>query len=738
MYRGLTAIVAVVLLFGTNTAEAQKDKQPSRPVPVQQPRQNTPPAQPRNNPPPPQPKFNPPPQQPKFNPPPQQAKFTPQAASLPKTVTPQTQQLQSAPLPKTVAQTNTTAKGNTPQPPPLPKTVAQTNTTAKVNTPQPPPLPKTVVQTDTKTKGNTPQPPPLPKTVVQTDTKTKGNTPQPPPLPKAVVQTDTKAKGNTPQPPPLPKTVVQSDTKAKGNTQQPPPLPKTVGQTDTKAKGAPKVETTKTTPGKVAPKVDRVNNPPTKLDPKKTDPAQVAVANKAQAESRVKAEANLRAEAAKRRQELAKAKTEAKENLNKNLTPEQKKAAAQSEQVRLKKEQELRDKTKATAPAIPKDTGKLAANTPATGTKDSAKALSLTTSDNSRLINIKKEIKHPTAQRAIDDVLKGRQASASEIASLQAQLNNPNLSTAQKATLASSLQNQADIRRQNNFTNSLNQLNGNLAAGGGFPGGGGFPPTGGVPPVLPPPVGGGGRGFGNAFLGGFVGGLVGGLVGNLVFPGSGVVVPGGYNPGLPLQGGIPFDPGGYSGYIDNGPAVYYPPTDGLANSGSVLVQTLPCGCTANFNPGFAVTDPNLNQATLQPGVIDPGGSPAIVIDPTSQEVKLTTRYLRLINSSPEKITASIVLKTPSGDDGAFVWLPDEPGKGDGAFTVELLPGEEKDIFSSDTQLHGSRARIWGTGESGRTWRQFENVDFWLVPETEEDGTHAYAAPGMETAVYNLR
>jgi len=25
-----------------------------------------------------------------------------------------------------------------------------------------------------------------------------------------------------------------------------------------------------------------------------------------------------------------------------------------------------------------------------------------------------------------------------------------------------------------------------------------------------------------------------------------------------------------------------------------------------------------------------------------------------------------------------------------------------------------------------------------VPETVEDGTHAYAAPGVETAVYNLR
>ena len=32
-------------------------------------------------------------------------------------------------------------------------------------------------------------------------------------------------------------------------------------------------------------------------------------------------------------------------------------------------------------------------------------------------------------------------------------------------------------------------------------------------------------------------------------------------------------------------------------------------------------------------------------------------------------------------------------EGDNAFTVELMPGEEKDVYSSDTPLHGSRANL---------------------------------------------
>ncbi len=521
-------------------------------------------------------------------------------------------------------------------------------------------------------------------------------------------------KFTTPNNPPVnPQPIVNPQ---KGGPVNPPPL-------TTKGIAPPPVTTKIGSPTRVLPTVDAVKNPVTKLDKTTVDPLKLANAQKSVNDNLNKGQASLISLSKSANADVSKAVQDGRSAFAKNLTPGQLKQADEFGRLRTKTETNLLTKNKVAPPKVSSDASKLVASAPKITTKQSAKALSLTTNDNQRIIDLKNGTTDPYGRRVYDDILSGRRVGRSDFAYLQAQLNNPALSNASKATIASALQNQADFRRQNNYLDAISRLNG----GGGYI------------PYVPRP----GGGFGPAFAGGFAGGFVGTLVGNLVYPGGGIIVPGGYNPTYVLPGNVLFDPSGLTGYIDYSPAIYYPPTQGLELSGAVVVQTLPCGCVNTVysgpvqslepTPGVVTPDPQPGQ---DPAI--PGGTPAIVIDPTSQEVKLTTRYLRLINSSKEKVTVSIVLRTPSGDDGAFVWLPDEPGKGDGAFTVELMPGEEKDIHSNDTALHGSRARIWGTGESGRTWRQFENVDFWLVPETEVDGTHAYAAPGMETAVYNLQ
>jgi hypothetical protein len=763
MYKTFAAWAALFAVAGLADAQPKNQQNPSNPPPrnnpppnqprvnqpIQQPRVNQPVQQPVQQPrvnqpvqqPVQQPKFNPPVQQPvqqpKFNPPPvvtQPKVVTPPVVAQPKVVTPPVVVQPKVVTPPVVAQPKVVTPPVVVQPKVVtPPVIAQ----PKVVTPP------VVVQPKVVTPPVVAQPKVvMPPVVVQPKVVTPPVVAQPKVVTPPVV---TQPKVVTPpvvaQPKVVtPPVVTQPKVVTPPVVAQPKVVTPPVG-TQPKVV-APKIDNAKFAPTKVLPKIDQVKNPLTKIDPAKADPSKVALVQKNAVENRKLGEQSLIARSKAATLESEKARETARANFQKTLSPADQKKSSDLMAARLKQEQLLRDKVNPNPGPISRDPNKLLAK-PATNTKDSAKFLSLSSSDNQKLINAKNSIKDPIALNGINDVLAGKKASPNEIAHLQSQLNNPNLSTGTKSAIATALQNQSDIRRQDNFVNSLSQLNGGGGGKNPFPGKQPFPGPGNGPNNNN--NNNNNNNFGQNFAGGFAGGFLGAVVGNLVFPGSGVLVPPNYGPGVFLPGQIAFDPNGYTGYVDNGPAIYYPPTSGLDNSGSVLVQTIPCGCSSSYSS--PIVDPNLgttinpNPVIENPGVpvnTDEAGSPAVVIDPTSQEALLTTRYLRLINSSEEKVTVSIVLRTPSGEEGAFVWLPDEPGKGDGAFTVELLPGEEKDVFSGETPLHGSRARIWATGESGKTWRQFENTDFWLVPETVEDGTHAYAAPGVETAVYNLR
>jgi hypothetical protein len=108
------------------------------------------------------------------------------------------------------------------------------------------------------------------------------------------------------------------------------------------------------------------------------------------------------------------------------------------------------------------------------------------------------------------------------------------------------------------------------------------------------------------------------------------------------------------------------------------------------------------------------------------------RYLKIRNETDSTLTVYVQFRAP--DNGAWTWIPGDPGKTSDALSFEIEAGKELDVQYKDERIAASRMRIWGTSPTYK-WLTYKTKDIWLVPEKTEDGEHVYVASGVETYTF---
>ena len=167
-------------------------------------------------------------------------------------------------------------------------------------------------------------------------------------------------------------------------------------------------------------------------------------------------------------------------------------------------------------------------------------------------------------------------------------------------------------------------------------------------------------------------------------------------------------------------------------TGSTAVM-LPMGGSNTDGPGFVVgMDPNLDDV-IKTVTADPSLAVQDVIAETSSWQ--TTRFLQVGNATKEPLTVFLQYRT-ADENGDWNWLPAEPGSNK-VLSYKLTPGQVVDLQESDWRIHASRVRLWATSD-GRQYRGFQEQDLWLVPETDDEGSHGYSAPAIQTYQVAIR
>jgi hypothetical protein len=116
----------------------------------------------------------------------------------------------------------------------------------------------------------------------------------------------------------------------------------------------------------------------------------------------------------------------------------------------------------------------------------------------------------------------------------------------------------------------------------------------------------------------------------------------------------------------------------------------------------------------------------------------TTRYLRVVNTSGEKVTVFLRYYTQDQSQ-AWNWFPGAPGDESAEpLAFEFEPGEAADLTDNEWRVNASRVRLWGQAASGKQWPKFKDQDFLLVPEVDEDGRHSYPADGIGVCSFTIK
>ena len=83
----------------------------------------------------------------------------------------------------------------------------------------------------------------------------------------------------------------------------------------------------------------------------------------------------------------------------------------------------------------------------------------------------------------------------------------------------------------------------------------------------------------------------------------------------------------------------------------------------------------------------------------------TTRYLRLANATPKKVSVQLRYFVETGPHKT-AWLPERPDSADGAWTtVELEAGETADLKDGDWRINARRVCVWAKA-GDQEWDQF--------------------------------
>jgi hypothetical protein len=139
-----------------------------------------------------------------------------------------------------------------------------------------------------------------------------------------------------------------------------------------------------------------------------------------------------------------------------------------------------------------------------------------------------------------------------------------------------------------------------------------------------------------------------------------------------------------------------------------------------------------------------GGSVLSVEDPGQvAPVALRTRYLRVANIYSEDVTLAVRYYAPT-TDGAWAWLPSEPGaEGGNTLSLTLTPGQAVDVYDGDWRLHARQVCIWGKSASGKKeWNTFQTDGLQLVStsadQVDEHGDPYYMAAETETVNFTVK
>jgi hypothetical protein len=137
---------------------------------------------------------------------------------------------------------------------------------------------------------------------------------------------------------------------------------------------------------------------------------------------------------------------------------------------------------------------------------------------------------------------------------------------------------------------------------------------------------------------------------------------------------------------------------------------------------------------------DNGGLNQDIVDTDGLADEVTawqeTRYLRVFNASPQKITVWVQFEAKT-DDGQWQWVPAEPGNADQVISFEVDANQAVDLQQGDWRVNARRVRIWARSAAGE-WNRFRDADLWLVPEVNPDGEHGYDAAEVQTFNFTVR
>lgn len=115
---------------------------------------------------------------------------------------------------------------------------------------------------------------------------------------------------------------------------------------------------------------------------------------------------------------------------------------------------------------------------------------------------------------------------------------------------------------------------------------------------------------------------------------------------------------------------------------------------------------------------------------------LAERILDVANDTGETLTVFVQYCTVV--DGAFAWLPGHPDAGAGGISVQLAPGQRTRISDQGFTIRGSQVRLWAESARGARWDEYRHRDLLLVPETDGQGNHVYAAADLESFLFTFR
>jgi hypothetical protein len=122
--------------------------------------------------------------------------------------------------------------------------------------------------------------------------------------------------------------------------------------------------------------------------------------------------------------------------------------------------------------------------------------------------------------------------------------------------------------------------------------------------------------------------------------------------------------------------------------------------------------------------------------PADDTAEQTRRILIVKNDTGQAVTLYLQYETLT-DKNEWEWSPVDPSASQKAVRFKLKPGAKTKLVDDGFQINARRVRLWAKSADGTTWVEYKDNDLWLVPETNSQGEHVYAADEMETYTFSL-